>query len=95
MVLRLLNQIQDLTTYSLFFLKLFSFTLIIIFITACEYTQKTIKIDDDLFLAPGIKNDNGCTQFSLRSKSGKPTNQALYTANKKGEYSMGEIKNCI
>tara|TARA_B110000008_G_scaffold180226_1_gene179465 strand:+ start:331 stop:471 length:141 start_codon:yes stop_codon:yes gene_type:complete len=46
-------------------------------------------------LAPGPKNEKGCTQFSLMSKSGKPTIQALYTANKKGEYSMGQIKNCI
>ena len=33
--------------------------------------------------------------FFLRSKSGKPTTQAIYTANKKGEFSMGQIENCI
>ena len=57
--------------------------------------QSLIYIDDDLILQPGPKNKKSCTPFFLRSKSGKPTTQAIYTANKKGEFSMGQIENCI
>lgn len=96
MELNLTKQIQALTIYNSFILKLSSFFLILLFSFGCENSStKSIKIDNDLYLAPGPKNEKGCTQFSLMSKSGKPTIQALYTANKKGEYSMGQIKNCI
>lgn len=96
MVSNLAKQTQTLTIYNSFILKLSSFVLILLFVFGCENpSTKSIKIDNDLYLAPGPKNEKGCTQFSLISKSGKPTTQVLYTANKKGEYSMGKIKNCI
>jgi hypothetical protein len=96
MVSNLAKQTLALTIYNSFILKLSSFILILLFVFACENSStKSIKIDNDLYLVPGPKNEKGCTMFSLMSKSGKPTIQALYTANKKGEYSMGQIKNCI
>ena len=96
MELQHIKQIQDQTIYNLSYLKLSSLFFLLILILGCESSKiQSIKIDEDLYLAPGPKNDKGCTQFSLMSKSGKPTNNALYTANKKGEYSMGQIKNCI
>ena len=96
MELNLTKQIQALTIYDSFILKLSSFFLILLFIAGCEHSAiKSIKIDDDLILQPGPKNEKGCTQFFLRSKSGKPTIQAIYTVNKKGEFSMGQIENCI
>tara|TARA_A100001015_G_scaffold171682_1_gene190779 strand:- start:700 stop:990 length:291 start_codon:yes stop_codon:yes gene_type:complete len=96
MEFNLTKQTQALIIYSSFILEFSSFFLILLFIYGCEnYATKSIKIDDDLILQPGSKNENGCTQFFLRSKSGKPTTQVIYTANKKGEYSAGQIKNCI
>ena len=56
---------------------------------------ESIKINEDLYLAPVSKNNKGCTEFRMISKSGKPTKQVIFTVNKKGEYSPGQIKNCI
>jgi hypothetical protein len=96
MELNLTKQTQALTIYVSYILKLSSFFLILLFIAGCEHSvTRSIKIDDDHILQPGAKNEKGCTQFFLRSKSGKPTTQVIYTANKKGEFSMGQIENCI
>ena len=92
------KQIQGLTIYDSFILKLSSFFLILLFIAGCETQEvKSIKINDDLKLIPGPKNKNGCSQFSLKSESGKPTIQLIYFADKDGNYSASEdnIKNCI
>ena len=58
---------------------------------------KSIKIDNDRLLLPGPKDEHGCTQFTLHSKSKKITKQVLYYADKNGKYSMdrSSIKNCI
>jgi len=44
---------------------------------------------------PSSKNKQGCTQFKMMSRSEKPTTQIIYTVNKKGKYSPGQIKDCI
>ncbi len=91
-----IRQIQDQTIYKLSYLKLFSIFFILILILGCEGNNiSSIKITEDLYLAPGSKNNKGCTEFRMISKSGKPTKQVIYTVNKKGEYAAGQIKNCI
>ena len=95
MELQHIKQIRDQIIYKLSFLKCFSI-IILILTSGCESTKiSSIKITEDLYLAPGSKNSKGCTEFRMISKSGKPTKQVIYTANKEGEYSPGQIKNCI
>lgn len=101
MVSNLINLILDQRTYKLFFQKFFNKILIpIIFFIffGCESKAvKSIKINDDLTLHPLSKNKNGCTQFTLKSKSENPTIQIIYYVDKNGNYSASEnkIKNCI
>tara|TARA_B100001996_G_C18586405_1_gene564361 strand:- start:557 stop:853 length:297 start_codon:yes stop_codon:yes gene_type:complete len=94
----LIKQTWVTITYNSSFQKIFSLLFILIFFFGCEKEElKSIKINDDLILIAGSKNKNGCTQFSLKSKSGKPTIQLIYFADKYGNYSASEkkIKNCI
>ena len=96
MELQRISQIQDLIIFKLYYLKLFSFLLIFTLTLSCESSKiESIKINEDLYLAPGSKNNKGCTEFRMISKSGKPTKQVIFTVNKKGEYSPGQIKKCI
>ena len=96
MELQHIKRIQDQIICNSFYLKLFSLLLILTLTLGCESSKiESININEDLYLAPGSKNNKGCTEFRMISKSGKPTKQVIYTVNKKGEYSPGQIKNCI
>jgi hypothetical protein len=98
MELNLTKQIQALTIYDSFILKLSSFFLILLFIVGCEKPiAKSIKIDKDRYLLPGAKDKDGCTVYKMSSKSGDPTKMILYYADKDGNYSpfKKKIKNCI
>ena len=98
MELNLTKQIQALTIYNLFILKLSSLFLILLFVSGCEKpTAKSIKINEDRYLLPGAKDKDGCTVYKMSSKSGDPTQAVIYYADKKGNYSSSKetIKNCI
>ena len=96
MELQHIKRIQDQIICNSFYLKLFSLLLILTLTLGCESSKiESIKINEDLYLAPGSKNNKGCTEFRMISKSGKPTKQVIFTVNKKGEYSPGQIKKCI
>ena len=98
MELNLTKQIQALTIYDSFILKLSSFFLILLFIVGCEKPiAKSIKIDKDRYLLPGAKDKDGCTVYKMSSKSGDPTKMILYYADIDGNYSPStkKIKTCI
>ena len=98
MELNLTKQIQALTIYDSFILKLSSFFLILLFVSGCEKPiAKSIKIDKDRYLLPGAKDKDGCTVYKMSSKSGDPTQMVIYYADKEGNYSSSKetLKSCI
>ena len=96
MELQHIKRIQDQIICNSFYLKLFSLLFLFFLFLGCENSKtQSIKINEDLYLMPSSKNKQGCTQFKMMSRSEKPTTQIIYTVNKKGKYSPGQIKDCI
>ena len=68
---------------------LFAFILLIS-LTSCFHSKETlidpshIKIDDDVYLKPLGKNENGCSTFSLYSLSGNVVAQVIYFLDQNG-----------
>ena len=44
----------------------------------------SINLNEDIDLLKGPKNEDGCTQYFPRSKSGEPTIQVIYFYTKEG-----------
>ena len=76
----------------MFLLKIFSLLVFSNFLISCEIVKensknKSIIINEDLYLLPGGKDSSGCTEYKLASQSGNPTILMIYYADKEGNYS--------
>jgi hypothetical protein len=83
-------------------IKLFFTFILLISLTSCFNEKKElsidpshIKIDDDIYLKPLGKNENGCSTFSPYSLSGNIVAQVIYFLDQDGNPTMdSNPKNC-
>ena len=83
-------------------IKLLFSLIFMILLTSCFHSKETpidpshIKINDDIYLKPLGKNENGCSTFSPYSLSGNVVAQVIYFLDQNGNPTMiSNPKGCL
>ena len=83
-------------------IKLLSYFIFLILLTSCFHSKETpidpshIKINDDIYLKPLGKNENGCSTFSPYSLRVNMVVQVIYFLDQNGNPTMiSNPKGCL